>query len=69
MASGCNCGKPEQVWNPTPYNMEIPPLFPPMDIPADNPLTEEGVHLGKDVVLGDLVERRQLHELRHMPPS
>ena len=47
MASGCNCGKPEQVWNPTPYNLEIPPLFPPMDIPADNPLTEEGVHLGR----------------------
>ena len=31
----------------TPYNLEIPPFFPPMDIPADNPLTVEGVELGR----------------------
>jgi cytochrome c peroxidase len=30
----------------TPYLLEIPPFFPPMDIPADNLLTVEGVHLG-----------------------
>lgn len=35
------------MWNPTPYDLEIPPFFPPMDIPADNPLTEEGVRLGR----------------------
>ncbi|MEC8401128.1 MAG: cytochrome c peroxidase [Bacteroidota bacterium] len=45
--AGCDCGKPPQVWEPTPYALEIPPFFPPMDIPADNPLTEEGVHLGR----------------------
>lgn len=33
--------------NATPYNLEIPPFFPPMDIPADNPLTVEGVELGR----------------------
>ncbi|MFN0031416.1 MAG: cytochrome-c peroxidase [Flavobacteriales bacterium] len=31
----------------TPYNLVIPPFFPPMDIPADNPLTVEGVELGR----------------------
>jgi cytochrome c peroxidase len=31
----------------TPYDLVIPPFFPPMDIPADNPLTVEGVELGR----------------------
>ncbi len=31
----------------TPYNLVIPPFFPPMDIPANNPLTVEGVELGR----------------------
>lgn len=31
----------------TPYNLVIPPFFPPMDIPADNPLTNEGIELGR----------------------
>jgi cytochrome c peroxidase len=31
----------------TPYNLVIPPFFPPMDIPANNPLTVEGVTLGR----------------------
>ena len=31
----------------TPYDLVIPPFFPPMDIPADNPLTMEGVNLGR----------------------
>lgn len=31
----------------TPLELEIPPFFPPMDIPEDNPLTEEGVELGR----------------------
>ena len=44
--SGCDCGE-TPVWEPTPYELKIPPFFPPMDIPADNPLTEEGVELGR----------------------
>ncbi len=32
---------------PTPYTLQIPSHFPPMDIPADNPLTVEGVALGR----------------------
>jgi cytochrome c peroxidase len=31
----------------TPYKLEIPSGLPAMDIPADNPLTEEGVALGR----------------------
>jgi cytochrome c peroxidase len=32
---------------PTPYNLVIPPNMPPMNIPANNPMTVEGVALGK----------------------
>lgn len=31
----------------TPYVLQIPPGLPPMNIPADNPMTVEGVALGK----------------------
>lgn len=31
----------------TPYTLVIPAGFPPMTIPADNPMTEEGVKLGR----------------------
>ena len=41
------CEGPDCNPTATPYALEIPPFFPPMDIPADNPLTEEGVHLGR----------------------
>lgn len=33
--------------NTSPYNLDIPPFFPPMDIPGNNPLTNESVLLGK----------------------
>jgi cytochrome c peroxidase len=32
---------------PTPYDLQLPANLPPMNIPADNPLTEEGVRLGR----------------------
>ena len=31
----------------TPLEVAIPPFFPPMDIPPDNPMTVEGVELGR----------------------
>jgi len=34
-------------YKPTPYTLVIPPFFPPMDIPANNPLTVEGIELGR----------------------
>ncbi len=34
-------------YNPTPFDLKIPAQFPQMVIPADNPLTTEGVALGR----------------------
>lgn len=42
---GCDSGPPNE--GPTPYRLDIPEGFPDMVIPAENPLTEEGVALGK----------------------
>lgn len=43
------CEKEEEITptNATPYKIEIPPFFPPMDIPEDNPMTVEGIELGR----------------------
>ncbi len=40
---------PEQNWvyDPTPYDFNVPPFFPILDIPADNPMTTQGVKLGR----------------------
>jgi cytochrome c peroxidase len=39
---------PEEKYMPTPYELTIPKFFPTkLNIPADNPLTEEGVALGE----------------------
>jgi cytochrome c peroxidase len=35
------------TYDPTPYELEIPSHFPQMEIPEDNPMTVEGVTLGK----------------------
>lgn len=40
-------GPSVDVDGPTPYELDIPGNLPPMTIPADNPLTEEGVALGR----------------------
>lgn len=41
------CKKDKATYSPTPYELEIPSHFPQMQIPADNPMTVEGVALGK----------------------
>ena len=46
VSSGCDCGK-NPAWEPTSYTIDIPAFFPPMDIPADNAMTEEGIKLGR----------------------
>jgi len=38
---------PTETWNPTPYMLEIPAGFPSMEIPEDNPMTVEGIQLGR----------------------
>lgn len=40
---------------PTPYNMVYPPGFPVLKIPKDNPLTVEGVALGKKLFYDKLL--------------
>ena len=61
-----NCASnEEELYTPIPYNLEIPTLFAekliaPI-IPSDNPLTEEGVALGKKlffdkILSGDLTQ-------------
>ena len=42
-----DCDEPINEYNPTPYSLEIPSTLPPIAIPLDNPLTEEGVALGR----------------------
>ena len=38
---------PPEQWDPTPYELAKPQGFPDMVIPDDNPMTEEGVKLGR----------------------
>jgi cytochrome c peroxidase len=35
------------IYDPTPYVLDYPDRFPLLDIPEDNPMTEEGVTLGR----------------------
>lgn len=41
------CSKDKTFTGTTPYVLEIPSHFPEMQIPADNPMTKEGVELGR----------------------
>jgi cytochrome c peroxidase len=40
-------GEFQYMYNPTPYQLNLPSNFPPLPIPANNPLTEQGVLLGR----------------------
>jgi cytochrome c peroxidase len=45
---GNSCQPPERPFRATPYTIEIPKFFPTiLNIPADNPMTVEGVELGR----------------------
>ena len=45
LGGGCDTTTPPVA--PTPYVLVIPPGFPDMNIPEDNPMTEEGIFLGE----------------------
>jgi cytochrome c peroxidase len=47
------------VYRPTPYYVELPLGFPEMPIPADNPLTVEGVALGRKLFYDKLLSQNQ----------
>jgi len=42
-----SCRKEKVSFTPTPLSIEIPSHFPDMPIPGDNPMTKEGVDLGR----------------------
>lgn len=42
-----SCKKDKVTFEPTPYDLAIPSHFPTMIIPDDNPMTVEGVELGR----------------------
>ena len=41
-----SCNK-DKIYTPTPYTLISPTHFPEMEIPLDNPMTEEGIELGR----------------------
>ena len=48
MANSCHKPQPEEQFQTTPYELTIPPFFPTeTNIPQDNPLTVEGIKLGR----------------------
>lgn len=47
--------KKHKVYETTPYNLDIPEHFPQMIIPADNPMTLEGVALGRKLFYEELL--------------
>lgn len=55
---GCQ-PKEEPVFKPTPYTLKIPKGFPEMTIPEDNPLTEEGIALGKKLYYDPILHKTQ----------
>lgn len=48
---------PEIPYLPTPYTLDIPAGFPQMVIPSDNPLTQEGVNLGKKLFYDNILSK------------
>ncbi|MBO7083518.1 MAG: hypothetical protein J6W30_06710 [Bacteroidales bacterium] len=53
---------PEETYTPTPYELPQPLFFPTTtNIPADNPMTEEGVELGKKLFFDSNLSPRTSH--------
>ena len=51
----CNPGDPQLEYNPTPYYINTPYAFPDMNIPSDNPMTYEGIFLGKKLFYDNIL--------------
>ncbi len=52
-------GDTTKPYKPTPYSVELPLGFPVMPVPADNPLTVEGVALGKKLFFDNILSQNQ----------
>lgn len=64
-------GNSTVVPDPTPYNFVIPNKFPKPDLPADNPMTVEGIALGRKLFYEPLLSRDGTISCAscHKPPS
>ena len=59
---GCH-PSPDETYTPTPYELPQPLFFPTKNnIPADNPMTEEGIHLGKLLFFDDTIVLRHCED-------
>ncbi len=67
--TGCKPSE-EPTHQPTPYQMPSPLFFPTVtNIPSDNPMTEEGVALGKMLFFDSLLLSTEIKSLRDIPSS
>lgn len=61
LATSCRKNKadklPTDAHKPTPYNLQYPSYFPTMHIAEDNPLTVEGVELGRKLYYEPLLSK------------
>jgi cytochrome c peroxidase len=48
------------VYNPTPYQLEIPFGFPPVDFEKGNPMTKQGVELGRRLYYDPIIHSEEL---------
>ena len=59
------------VYDPTPHSLTIPAGLPSMDIPANNPLTDEGIELGRRLFYDPILSKdstiscSSCHQLSH----
>ena len=51
----CNTDNVQVDYNPTPYQIHTPYAFPDMNIPIDNPMTQEGIFLGKKLFYDNIL--------------
>jgi len=56
--TACNKGE-KPSYNVTPYSLTIPIGFPKMIIPEDNPMTVEGVELGRKLYYDSILDNNQ----------
>jgi cytochrome c peroxidase len=57
LAAGCDTDTDGPSYEPTPLTLTIPKGLPPLDIPADNPMTMEGVALGRRLFYEGLLSK------------
>jgi cytochrome c peroxidase len=63
--------QPEETYTRHPLSLEIPANLPIMDIPDDNPLTLEGVRLGRMLYYDSLLHPTKMHACAscHLQPA